>query len=304
MKNYFVLLLLLFSINIYCAENGYSKNIQIIAKNIDNDGNTFSFIFCNQDSELIKTTRFLTNKNSLQLNDTKTYIDLGVMKDPPLMIELDSYYLIWPVENVLPIEYLRRKNFLNFFNMTWILYSDTHKYVSSPVYFYDSRISEKFSPIVNESYVIAKNVDDNALSFSLIIFNNFEADMEVDGFFNTKNSVSIKFSNGRIYTIPVNPLSQKILLKPGESYIENINFEELLTNSDNFSMEDFEYGLSELVWTLTLADGQVITRNFWLIKYNNDAPFNIDGYRYNGNLTSDVFRDNLLESLPPAKAKL
>ncbi|MEG2076337.1 MAG: hypothetical protein RRY34_07515 [Victivallaceae bacterium] len=71
-------------------------------------------------------------------------------------------------------------------------------------------------------------------------------------------------------------------------------------------MEDFNYGLSELIWEIKQPDGQVITRNFYLIKFNGELPDDKgNGYKLDGDLNDPAtFRDKKISVLPPAQSQL
>ena len=84
-----------------------------------------------------------------------------------------------------------------------------------------------------------------------------------------------------------------------------IDLEKLLKESKDFSMDDFNYGLSELIWEIKQPDGQIITRNFYLIKFNGELPDDKgNGYKLNGDLNDPAtFRNKKISVLPPAKVE-
>ena len=69
-------------------------------------------------------------------------------------------------------------------------------------------------------------------------------------------------------------------------------------------MKDFEFGLTEFVWELKLDKEQAITRNFWLVKFNGELPeaHADSGYKLDGPLTLETFRDKKISALPAAKS--
>ena len=77
------------------------------------------------------------------------------------------------------------------------------------------------------------------------------------------------------------------------------------SKSKEFSMDDFNYGLSELIWEIKQPDGQIITRNFYLIKFNGELPDDKgNGYKLNGDLNDPAtFRNKKISVLPPAKVE-
>ena len=93
-------------------------------------------------------------------------------------------------------------------------------------------------------------------------------------------------------------------MKPGEIKTFKIELDQLLKESKDFSMKDFEFGLTELVWDLKIANEKDITRNFWLVKFNGELPeaHADSGYKLDGPLTLETFRDKKISALPAPHA--
>ena len=119
------------------------------------------------------------------------------------------------------------------------------------------------------------------------------------------NTIKLKFPSGNVLCVPYENTKEKIKLQPGEQSCFTIDLEKLLKESKAFSMEDFNYGLSELIWEIKQPDGQIITRNFYLIKFNGELPDDKgNGYKLNGDLNDPAtFRDKKISVLPPAKVE-
>jgi hypothetical protein len=151
---------------------------------------------------------------------------------------------------------------------------------------------------------IIKLMDGNNLSFALLFANHTSKKIVLTDLYGDGNQVKLKFPNGRVFTPPLKKDAKNMELNPGESKTFKIELEQLLKESKDFSMKDFEFGLTELVWELKLDKEQAITRNFWLVKFNGELPNASEGsgYKLDGPLTLETFRDKKISALPAAKS--
>lgn len=111
------------------------------------------------------------------------------------------------------------------------------------------------------------------LSFAFIVSNDTKDTVTLPGFYNNGNSLKVKFPDGKTFIYKLNSgLSALLTLQPGKSEYIKFDLQEMLTKSDGFSMENFNYGMSELIWEVELPDKTVITKQFKLLKTKNPLP--------------------------------
>ncbi|MEG2076748.1 MAG: hypothetical protein RRY34_09620, partial [Victivallaceae bacterium] len=150
---------------------------------------------------------------------------------------------------------------------------------------------------------IAKNVSSEPLGFTLLISNGLPERVSLPDFNTGDSRIKIKFPSGKIFNAPVSDSNKKIILRPNGTAYCFINLETLLQQSKDFNMKDFEFGLSELIWELTLPDGSVNRQNFYLIKFSVPLPgYTGYGFKLNGPLDDvNTFKENKISILPPAR---
>lgn len=117
-------------------------------------------------------------------------------------------------------------------------------------------------------YKIAKMLDGKPLTFAFIICNRLSTGIEVPEFFTAGNVLKVKFPNGQVYTHQLDK-ADNLKLVTGESTYRKFDLEEILKQSGKYSLKDFEYGISELIWEIN-----GVTRTFYLFKTNKPMPEN------------------------------
>ena len=150
---------------------------------------------------------------------------------------------------------------------------------------------------------IIKLMDGNNLSFALLVANHTSKKIVLTDLYGDGNQVKLKFPNGRVFSSPFKKKAKSIELKPGEIKTFKIELDQLLKENKDFSMKDFEYGLTELVWEIKPDKEQTVAHNFWLVKFNGELPKADEGtgYKLDGPLTLETFRDNKISALSAAK---
>ena len=287
---------------------------QFIAKNIDGSNSDFSFICQNSTDSSYYVDEFLTGGNRLNLSTETKIVNLAVAKYPAQVhhllykcyfVNYDIFFsairtkelqkqkkaivLSWNIRNLEEEEALSwdysRKIYLS-----WNIDSNMD-------FFHKNQKDGIFAEII-------KLMDGNNLSFALLVANHTSKKIVLTDLYGDGNQVKLKFPNGRVFSSPFKKKAKSIELKPGESKTFKIELDQLLKESKDFSMKDFEFGLTELVWELKLDKEQAITRNFWLVKFNGELPNASEGsgYKLDGPLTLETFRDKKISALPAAKS--
>ena len=232
---------------------------------------------------------------------------LCIYSDPPEVTVLYTGTTFW-IDNAEIIQsairdYTNNIN-KNVLKLQWNMSADK-KYHANFIYFIKDP-SKEILKIKNTEdnyikYDIFSIINTSHLSFAFIA-QNLNNGKE---FFIKNSTVKLKFPSGKFFIIFQENSDEKIELQPGGQSCFTIDLEKLLKESKEFSMEDFNYGLSELIWEIKQPDGQVITRNFYLIKFNGELPDDKDnGYKLDGDLNDPApFRDKKISILPPAKVE-
>ena len=287
---------------------------QFIAKNIDGSNSDFSFICQNSTDSSYYVDEFLTGGNRLNLSTETKIVNLAVAKYPAQVhhllykcyfVNYDIFFsairtkelqkqkkaivLSWNIRNLEEEEALSwdysRKIYLS-----WNIDSNMD-------FFHKNQKDGIFAEII-------KLMDGNNLSFALLFANHTSKKIVLTDLYGDGNQVKLKFPNGRVFTPPLKKDAKNMELNPGESKTFKIELEQLLKESKDFSMKDFEFGLTELVWEMKLDKEHAITRNFWLVKFNGELPeaHADSGYKLDGPLTLETFRDKKISALPAPHA--
>ena len=291
MKTILCLITTFFMLNYFAQE----PNCTII-KQVDNQDSSFVFMLYTPKNTSVSD--MMTNANMAYLND----MPLGVFSDPGCFHKLSSGMYFWnETINKKDCGLSQGKELMT---LQWSCYlSELDILCKYNVFVGRDSFSHVKDCYKNKmAFLLLKNLDGKGLSFSLFVNNGTGESKCYPNFFSPHSNIKLKFPSGRIYTPPFKQNAENIELKPGESKSFQIDLEQLLKESKDFSMKDFEYGLTELVWEIKLDDGKVITRNFWLVKFNGELPNdNGNGYKLDGPLTLETFRDKKISVLPPAK---
>ena len=300
------LLSLCFSFSCYIWAEDYRIE-QIIAKNIDGRASNFSFVYKNSSNSTVSLDAFLVNAHQLSFSTDKRTFDLGNYEYPT------RHY------SVVPGVYFINYDFFSSSLMTSHLQKEKKPMVLSwnmryKRDYYSSQICLAWStdsPMdiflkkkQNGIYAeIIKLMDGNNLSFALLVANHTSKKFVLTDLYGDRNQVRLKFPNGRIFTPPLKKDAKNMELNPGENKTFKIELDQLLKENKDFSMKDFEYGLTELVWEIKPDKEQTVAHNFWLVKFNGELPKADEGtgYTLDGPLTLETFRDNKISALSAAK---
>ena len=305
-------LLLFCLLNLLASEEDQLVIEQFIAKNIDGKISDFSFFYKNPTNLECDVSVFLTASHPLNLSSEKGKVILGNFVDPTktypvphgiYFINYEVFFLVdqiteWKKQKIpiilswdMPIIYYKQDIPLRFSSHVFLAWD-----IDSVMdFFHKNQKGCVFAETI-------KLMDGNNLSFALLVANHTFKKIVFSDLYGNGNQVKLKFPNGRIFTPPLKKDAKNMELNPGESKTFKIELDQLLKESKDFSMKDFEYGLTELVWEIKLDKEQAITRNFWLVKFNGKLPRSLDsGYKLDGPLTIETFLDKKISALPAAK---
>ena len=305
-------LLFLLFLSLFLKADERIKIEQIIAKNVDGQHSQFSFFFLNSTDSNYLVDAFqcggnylcLTTKNRvyvfaydtdpavvIPIRQGNYFVNYNFISEASILSDVQNYPMIisWHID-------LHNQNY-HFLNRI-----DAEIYLAKTMdlnmdFFHKKQEDGVFAEII-------KLMDGNNLSFALLVANHTSRKIVLTDFYGDGNQVKLKFPNGRIFTPPLKKDAKNMELKPGESKTFKIELDQLLKGNKDFSMKDFEYGLTELVWEIKLDKEQVITRNFWLVKFNGELPeaHASSGYKLDGPLIMETFRDKKISALPAPKA--
>ena len=298
MKKIFLSLLVIVSFSI-CA---FSNDLLTIANNIDKPK---ELIFIAQFTNDVDTVMFNTGTNKISVNDR--ILSPSPFQNATITLTAGVYFWTW---NYKIIEfYINRNDWReSLLTMQWSvqnLANSEKTYFSNQLVFFNSKGGNLHINNGSINYCINRPISDDKLSVKVIVANDTKAAVKVAPFNTINNSFEVKFPSGREFKVPITTADAELDLQSGDNAIYEIDFEKLLKESKDFSMDDFNYGLSELIWEIKQPDGQIITRNFYLIKFNGELPDdNGNGYKLNGDLNDPAtFRDKKISVLPPAKVE-
>ncbi len=310
MKKFCFILFLVLLPSIILQGGLEEKVYSIIAKNID--GNRFSFVYLavNDTKQTYFVPEFTAGNNMLYLTFTRNnFMPLGVINISLFTVGLNPGVTFWKKDDTL--EYIRMFRYIEnitFFTQEWqlSLWADQPP-VSSRINFLQTRNID-VSGIAEAGKIscrIAKSVNAEPLGFALLISNGLAEKVRVPDFNTAGSRVKIKFPSGKIFNAPVTDEDKKLTLRSNSTRCCFIDLERLLQSSHEFSMKDFEFGLSELIWEVTLPDGSINTQFFYLIKFSAPLPgYTGYGFKLNGSLNDmETFKANKISILPPARPR-
>lgn len=285
---------------------------QFIAKNVDRGPTDFAYFYRNTADSDYLVTAFLSGRHGLYLSNGKENAHFGVTTDPAAVytISRGDYFIVSDIfsREKIGSEFIKRNEpLVLIWRITNQDIGDNWSYTTmvnlarSSDSNMDLFLKRPEDGICAE---IVKLLEGNNLSFAVVVGNGTGKTIALSDLFGSGNQVKLKFPNGRVFTPPLRKDAESTELKPGESKTFKIELEQLLKESKDFSMKDFEFGLTEFVWELKLDKGQAITRNFWLVKFNGELPKASEGsgYKLDGPLTMETFRDKKVSALPAPHA--
>ena len=307
MKSKRVMLLLLFFLPFSFVAGENRKIEQFIAKNIDGAMSDFSFFYQNTTNSSLEIDSFFIGMHHISFRTEKRIFNFEEYADPPLVYTIyPGYYFInYNIFQELEIRNQIQQQKNSVIASWYISYQE-----KDPSQIFLSRTVNSNMDFLHKNQKncvfaeIIKLMDGNNLSFALLVANHTSKKIVLTDLYGDGNQVKLKFPNGRIFTPSLKKDAKNIELKPGESKTFKIELDQLLKENKDFSMKDFEFGLTELVWEIKLDKEQTITRNFWLVKFNGELPeaHAGSGYKLDGPLTLETFRDKKISALPAPHA--
>jgi hypothetical protein len=284
---------------------------QFIAKNIDGTISDFSLFYRNTTDSELRIDAFFTGRHYVSLGTEKGVSHSRELTNPRIFytISSGSFFINYNPHHYILQDSKIKNELQNEKNSIVLSWHITHQ-EKDPVPIYLSGAINSNMDFLHKNQKdcvfaeIIKLMDGNNLSFALLVANHTSKKIVLTDLYGDGNQVKLKFPNGRVFSSPFKKKAKSIELKPGEIKTFKIELDQLLKESKDFSMKDFEFGLTELVWELKLDKEQAITRNFWLVKFNGELPKASEGsgYKLDGPLTLETFRDKKISALPAAKS--
>lgn len=262
-----------------------------LEKLIDDKDDSFVFILENGSSNAFKTNPFKVNLNNLyKYYGSEKKMCLGEqMKGAPVIDVSPLKKIIWN-DRINELHGKSPSDWENDFAAFYWFLSDNSRLIVLKEHVYLWKTNEKnlnvdFSSQYDQkdslNFKIAKLIDGKCLSFAFIVSNDTKDTVTLPGFYSIGNSLKIKFPDGKIFVYkPNSALLAPLTLPPGKSEYIKFDLQEMLTKSDGFSMENFNYGMSELSWEVELPDKTIITKQFKLLKTKNPLPPETKGSGY------------------------
>ena len=277
-------LLICFVLTTMMYENFASdRTSMIIAQNISNNRRGLVLVFCNPNNHIMVTSGLFGDWNKLKLFnavDNKEITGAFPQSGSSSVCDLSSEYTLWTYPEIFGV----RNALPAIFYVQWEIYSVGNNYVSDPIYFANSKLIDGIDKIANNNFILAKDTNDQSMSFMQIVFNDTNNDIVVDNFNSPTNNLTIKLAGGGTYYQPITT-SAKIILKPGEKIVNKIDLDRILRSDEKFNPDDFNCGITELIWTITMPTGETIVRTFRLAMTDNASSLtNVLGYRVNQRL--------------------
>ena len=279
---------------------------QFIAKNIDGTISDFSLFYRNTTDSELRIDAFFTGRHYVSLGTEKGVSHSRELTNPRIFytISSGSFFINYNPHHYILQDSKIKNELQNEKNSIVLSWHITHQ-EKDPVPIYLSGAINSNMDFLHKNQKdcvfaeIIKLMDGNNFSFALLVANHTSKKIVLTDLYGDGNQVKLKFPNGRVFSSPFKKKAKSIELKPGESKTFKIDLEQLLKESKDFSMKDFEFGLTELVWELKLDKEQAITRNFWLVKFNGELPNASEGsgYKLDGPLTLETFRDKKISAL-------
>ncbi len=120
---------------------------------------------------------------------------------------------------------------------------------------------------------IAKLLDGKDLTFAFVASNTTKKTITIPDLLTQNSKIKIKFPDGKIFTYFDKSKGLNTLrLKPGESKYIKFDIYKLLDKTNEFSPDSFNYGMSELIWEVTMPDKSIVTNSFYLLKTEKPLP--------------------------------
>ena len=246
-----------------------------IAKLIDDKDDSFVFTSFYNGKRAFKTNQFQVNLNNLyQYYSNGQKICLGTHKKNAPELAINSMKKESWFASAKPSANLES----NFATLLWTVTSiGKPAKLNEFIYFWNPKIKpdefnfqSQYDRDDSLNFKIAKLMDGKSLTFAFIVTNSKKESVKLSNFFTSKNVLKLKFPDGKIFSYMINDKNtEELLLEPGKSKYIKFNIAEILNKQTDWSMKNFNYGISEIIWELELPDKTKITRKFYLKTINN-----------------------------------
>ncbi|UDQ98894.1 hypothetical protein AAEX28_02110 [Lentisphaerota bacterium WC36G] len=281
----FTNMLLLLSCVAYSKEEKLNVT-QTIAYNVSEKNNSLIFILKNNEKENLFIDNIDCNRNASKLiNRKKVYTGLLVNRGSQIVFPNNSN-LLWISDEKFLVklwnDYGKHKHINNnFIALNWNFSSPWSKKMGTKSHIY---LCKSLNKANNTDFItmldkkdainlkIAKVMDGKNLDFALIISNNTKHSVVVPNFFSEKSKLRLNFSNDdELIYHEKNKDNDFFKLNTGESKFIRINLMELFKKQD-LTIEDFNGGITKLIWELQLSDKKTVKTVFNLVKIDRKLP--------------------------------
>ncbi|MEA4862272.1 MAG: hypothetical protein AB7F40_12205 [Victivallaceae bacterium] len=291
--------------SVYCAD------VPELAITLDVDDGNIVLIMNNRDVEQLQVPLFGTNMNTFYVgvNDQYNYSFGETAGRAKLFYKFDPGIAIWRVafesyyESYLKEQYLSDSNL---FAVIWKIKDGKELDIaSSPVFMLKSGDTSLNVPVGwpwkkdGVDFIIARVLDRSSLCFAFIMINNTDTSRKCHAMNSPYSTVSLRFPAGRVYMMPISEGQDDIIINSHSCFVTIIDFQNLSTLDPTFNIKDFEFGLSELIWSIKISNDESVTVRNGLIKFNGKLSDGSNGvYKAGGLLDFTTFRNNTFAPLP------
>jgi len=223
------------------------------------------------------------NSNKLLFSFPKGQKNIFIFcSNPSFFIELGSNKkIIWSYNFKSALDYSFTWH-SDFASLQWDISNSKYEFgVTNHIYIWkvdgkkkqSYNFASKFDKRDALNFKIAKLVGvKNPYAFAFIASNNTAKKVEIPDFYSKNSRLKVKFPNSREFVYTPKKEPENIELAAGKSKFVKFDISKLLKKSDEFSLEDFNYGISELIWEIKLNDDKVQKYTFKLLKTEKPLP--------------------------------
>jgi len=281
MNTLFILLALIFAVYANSADDKKELASIDIIKTLNNKDAEFAFILYGGYSQKKLFYPFNVSGNMVRIYFNLNMIELGIHKDGiKPFISKRKHKIIWlnDADKFFGRYYEWKANFAT---LHWFFsFYDSTFAISENVFLWKINdknqkniFLSKFDKKDSLNFKIAKLIGVNSpYAFAFIVSNNTSKDVELPGFYSESCCLKVKFPDGKEFIYQLAEAPKNIKLAPGESQFVKFDITELLKNSKKFTLDNFNYGVSELIWEVKLLDGTIEKRTFKLLKTEKPLP--------------------------------
>ncbi len=273
-------MLFILILNIHAKNHKKLASIDII-NNLNNSKGTEYFFIVSAAELPIKIFPLNVNNNMTAIYFLQNRLELGIYKDgiSPIILEKKNR-IIWQrkIDKRLGRYYKWKTNFTA---LEWFLgFYGTKFSASSHIYLWQvddknkkHNFSSKFDKKNAVNFKIAKLIGvKNPYAFAFIASNNTSKKVEIPDFYSENSRLKVKFPDDSEFVYQPKKEPENIELATGKSKFVKFDIVKLLKESNEFSEEDFNYGISELIWEIKLGKGKVQKYTFKLLKTEKPLP--------------------------------